>query len=176
MHPNSTRNYNLISQSCPADSYTTVTRNHNSSYTTFEFKSFIWTNVTLSSQQIYVHCEVTICDQNLNATCNTLNCAPSRRRRDASTNSYKVISAGPVLIATSIDDDTRPCEQNDYCSDVCTMMGGKPVCSCGEGLKLGEDMRTCVELSNEDSNTLVYLMGISLVLLLGIIAMKKFNA
>uniref|UniRef100_H2YNJ9 ZP domain-containing protein n=2 Tax=Ciona savignyi TaxID=51511 RepID=H2YNJ9_CIOSA len=70
--PTATRYYNLIQNSCPADSYTTVTRNYNSRYATFGFQSFTWTNVSTAAQRIYVHCQVAICDHNLNGTCDDL--------------------------------------------------------------------------------------------------------
>uniref|UniRef100_H2YNJ8 ZP domain-containing protein n=1 Tax=Ciona savignyi TaxID=51511 RepID=H2YNJ8_CIOSA len=141
--PTATRYYNLIQNSCPADSYTTVTRNYNSRYATFGFQSFTWTNVSTAAQRIYVHCQVAICDHNLNGTCDDLSCGSGRKRRDvASLNPPQFISAGPIFIAPHYSHDL--CDKGGYCSDVCTMIEGKPLCTCGQGRMLADDLRTCI--------------------------------
>uniref|UniRef100_H2YCW1 ZP domain-containing protein n=1 Tax=Ciona savignyi TaxID=51511 RepID=H2YCW1_CIOSA len=164
--PTSARYYNLISNSCPADSFTTVTRNHNSSYANFQFQSFTWTNVSLAVQKIYVHCQVSVCDLNLNATCDDLNCGNDRKRRDVSSmHPPHYVSAGPLFISPHYSPDA--CAKGGYCSDMCRMIDDKPVCSCGRGRVLAEDMRTCINFSSGGltANTTFYLVATFLVLL-----------
>uniref|UniRef100_H2Y8X5 ZP domain-containing protein n=1 Tax=Ciona savignyi TaxID=51511 RepID=H2Y8X5_CIOSA len=163
--PNAPRRYDLISHSCPADMYTWSTRNYNSTYATFHFSSFTWTNVSLSIQAIYVHCMVCICDLNLNATCNSLTCAP-RIRRDVSTKASQTISAGPLYITPHHTPNL--CDQSG-CSDICTMIGGMPVCSCTGGMMLADNLKTCVAPADDvfSSKSMFYILGISVVLVVG---------
>nr|XP_026694582.1 alpha-tectorin-like isoform X2 [Ciona intestinalis] len=149
--PSDSKRYDLIQNGCRAPvlagdaaNSIEILKNYNSTEVQFKFKSFTWTNVSIPMQAIYIHCMVSVCDININSTCNQHTCvAPiGRRRRDVSEN-YKgdhLVSSGPLYFKKP-----NPCAfNNGGCYGYCNDINGFAKCSCPFGSTLGADQVTCM--------------------------------
>nr|CAB3268060.1 ZP domain-containing protein [Phallusia mammillata] len=72
-------------------------RNYESNSATFKLKSFVWTNFTDAEQFIYIHCDVTVC-QNSTGECPGQTCGGKKRRSVDNNGRSQRLSAGPVRI------------------------------------------------------------------------------
>nr|CAB3262700.1 uncharacterized protein LOC100182005 [Phallusia mammillata] len=85
----------------PADAKMLI-RNYQPNFATFKLMSFVWTNFTDAEQFIYIHCDVTIC-QNSTGQCDSPTC-PEKKRRSVDNNGHSQrLSAGPVHIVQTTD-------------------------------------------------------------------------
>ncbi|CAK8683038.1 unnamed protein product [Clavelina lepadiformis] len=174
--------YSIINDSCPADNSfdpddaIMIDRNYDVKYSTFKFRSFVWTQD--QDQAIYVYCDVTICHNDVGSGCASQPACPGdkRRKRDleSSQSQHRVVASGPIFIAQNKKEN---CEEfNGGCSDVCELRHYDVICSCYNGRKLQENGKICEEAENnelveifEDKNDSILLAAVALVALVTIV-------
>ncbi|XP_076804649.1 uncharacterized protein LOC143448687 [Clavelina lepadiformis] len=175
--------YSIINDSCPADNSfdpddaIMIDRNYDVKYSTFKFRSFVWTQD--QEQAIYVYCDVTICHNDVGSGCASQPACPGdkRRKRDleSSQSQHRVVASGPIFIAQN---KKEKCEEfNGGCSDVCELRHDDVICSCYNERKLQEMERLVkVEAENhklveifEEKNDSILLAAVALVALITIV-------
>ncbi|XP_076806472.1 uncharacterized protein LOC143449989 isoform X2 [Clavelina lepadiformis] len=173
--------YSIINDSCPADNSfdpddaIMIDRNYDVKYSTFKFRSFVWTQD--QEQAIYVYCDVTICHNDVGSGCASQPACPGdkRRKRDleSSQSQHRVVASGPIFIAQN---RKEKCEEfNGGCSDVCELRHDDVICSCYNGRKLQENGKICeaenhelVEIFEEKNDSILF-AAVALVALVTIV-------
>ncbi|CAK8684803.1 unnamed protein product [Clavelina lepadiformis] len=183
--------YSIIHDSCedlnsfdPPDAKE-IDTNYDANFAAFKFRSFVWTGAI--EEEIYLHCEVTLCFNSDDDPCPPRpSCAKKRRRRDSVDDGFKsrVISTSqPLRIRQN---EKESCEkENGGCSDVCEMRSADVMCLCYVGRKLAKDGKSCqdkasevleIREANDQSNVLLALVMIATVICaLGLVLKLKGN-
>ncbi|XP_076801610.1 uncharacterized protein LOC143446046 [Clavelina lepadiformis] len=166
--------YSIIHSSCPdinanePSDAVEIDRNYQSNYAAFRFRSFVWTGAI--DDDIYVHCQVTICYNSENNQCPSVPVCNKRRRRDwiPEKSQSQVVSSGPLRIRQSKKDTCY--EQNGGCSDVCEMRIKDVICSCLEGRVLDIGRKICrektfevAEITKVEDQQAIILLGLVIV-------------
>nr|CAB3268057.1 ZP domain-containing protein-like [Phallusia mammillata] len=148
--PNANRNnpdrYDIIKDGCVADDnaweHNRVFLNFDGPKVEFDFSSFVWTIPDGDDQEIYVHCMVSVCPNDISQfQCTQSPCGAARKRRSAPTDiTTDYISLGPVKVQRK----EKTCDKE--CSHGCAQDKDESFyCFCPPGLVLDSDDLTCIE-------------------------------
>ncbi|XP_076813896.1 mucin-like protein [Clavelina lepadiformis] len=151
-NPADSMRYDILTNGCPANNPNDMNvtnpivlgQNYQPTYATFGFQSFTWIGILGDEQQIYVHCFVTICHVQSNASCSDLDCS-TRKRRSADLDlqsERNLITSEPLRLIS-----VTSCEYNNGgCSDICFHSNNEVACSCFPSRVLLEDGKKCLDV------------------------------
>ncbi|XP_032905509.1 alpha-tectorin [Amblyraja radiata] len=148
-NPKDRLRYMIIEQGCPNSKDSTIEMEENGVSLTCRFHIVVFKFIG-DYDKIHLHCDVSLCDANIN-NCR-ITCPTNSRRLadDGQLAKEQILSVGPIRKRAA-----DLCEvDNGGCEQICTSLGEQAVCSCTTGV-LHWDGKHCRALSASSEPTIL---------------------